>query len=81
MTPDQYDRYTQLVGFFRRTLAEKVYMSGAFSNADSDQRIDMLSKAYSMGARMGKHTFMQELKAKGESLKPLAPRRGFQPTE
>lgn len=81
MTPDQYDRYTQLVGFFRRTLAEKVYMSGAFSNADSDQRIDMLSQAYSKGARMGKHTFMQELKAKGESLKPLAPRRGFQPTE
>lgn len=81
MTPDQYDRYTQLVGFFRRTLAEKVYMSGAFSNADSDQRIDMLSTAYSKGARMGKHTFMQELKAKGESLKPLAPRRGFQPTE
>lgn len=81
MTPDQYDRYTQLVGFFRRTLAEKVYMSGAFSNADSDQRIDMLSTAYSKGARMGKHTFMQELKAKGESLKPLAPRRGFQPAE
>ena len=81
MTPDQYDRYTQLVGFFRRTLSEKVYMSGAFSNADSDQRIDMLSTAYSKGARMGKHTFMQELKAKGESLKPLAPRRGFQPTE
>lgn len=81
MTPQQYDRFAQLVGFFRRTHAEKLYMSGGFAKADSDRKIDLLNDAYSYGLQQGKHTFMQELKAKGDSLKPLAPRRGFQPTE
>jgi hypothetical protein len=81
MTPEQYDRYAQLVGFYRRTLAEKVYMSGAFAKGGDETKIDLLGRAYSEGQKMGKYKFLQELKANGQSLKPLTQRRGFVETE
>ena len=77
LTPQQYDRFAQLVGFFRRTYAEKVYMSGAFSKASDEDKISMLNQAYGYGLREGKEYFFDELKQKGEELKPLAKKRGF----
>ena len=81
MTPEQYDRYAQLVGFYRRTLAEKVYMSGAFAKGGDETKLDLLGRAYSEGQKMGKYKFLQELKANGQSLTPLTQRRGFVETE
>lgn len=81
MTPEQYDRYAQLVGFYRRTLAEKVYMSGAFAKGGDETKLDLLGRAYSEGQKMGKYKFLQELKANGQSLTPLTERRGFVETE
>jgi hypothetical protein len=81
MTPEQYDRYAQLVGFYRRTLSEKIYMSGAFAQGDDKARLKLLGEAYSRGQRMGKYKFLQELKANGQSLTPLTQRRGFVETE
>jgi len=77
MTPEQYDRFSELVGKNRRTLAERVYMSGAYQQGGDDRKIDMLDKAYEGGLRIGKMQFMRELRASGQSLTPLGKRRGL----
>lgn len=81
MSPEQYDRYAQLVGFFRRTVAEKVYMSGAFAHGDEKVKLKLLNEAYRRGQTMGKYVFLKELKSSGQSLTPLTERRGFVETE
>lgn len=77
MTPEQYDRFSELVGKNRRTLAERVYMSGAYQQGGDDRKIDMLDRAYEGGLRIGKMQFMRELRASGQSLTPLGKRRGL----
>lgn len=77
MTPDQYDRYTQLVGFYRRTLAERAYLSGQFQQRGDEVRINMLKRAYDKGLEIGKYRFLKELRESGQSLTPQAGRRGF----
>ena len=77
MTPEQYDRFSELVGKNRRTLAERVYMSGAYQRGGDDRKIDMLDRAYEGGLRIGKMQFMRELRASGQSLTPLGKRRGL----
>lgn len=77
MTPEQYDRFAELVGKNRRTLAERVYMSGAYQQGGDDRKIDMLDRAYEGGLRIGKMQFMRELRASGQSLTPLGKRRGL----
>jgi hypothetical protein len=81
MTPKQYDRYTQLIGFFRRQNAERLYFSSAFANASDKDRITILSSAFEDGLRRGKYEFLKELEQKGQSLTPVAPKRGFKPTQ
>lgn len=78
LTPEQYDRYTQLVGFWRRSLAERAYLSGAYQQNGDDARIKLLNHAYDKGAEIGKYRFIQELQKSGQTLTPLAARRGFQ---
>lgn len=78
MTPDQYDRYTQLVGFYRRKLAERAYLSGQFQQRGDDVRINLMKRAYDKGLEIGKYRFLKELRESGQSLTPQAGRRGFQ---
>ncbi len=78
LTPEQYDRYTQLVGFWRRSLAERAYLSGAYQQNGDDARIKLLNQAYDKGAEIGKYRFLKELRESGQTLTPLAARRGFQ---
>jgi hypothetical protein len=78
LTPEQYDRYTQLVGFWRRSLAERAYLSGAYQQNGDDARIKLLNQAYDKGAEIGKYRFLKELRESGQNLTPIAARRGFQ---
>ena len=77
MTPDQYDRYTQLVGFYRRKLAERAYLSGQFQQRGDEVRINLMKRAYDKGLEIGKYRFLKELRESGQSLTPQAGRRGF----
>ena len=78
LTPEQYDRYAQLVGFWRRSLAERAYLSGGYQQNGDDARIKLLNQAYDKGGEIGKYRFIQELQKSGETLTPIAARRGFQ---
>lgn len=78
MTPDQYDRYTQLVGYYRRMFAERAFMSGAYQQRGDEARIKLLSEAYDRGLQIGKLRFLQEIAKSGQTLTPVAPRRGFE---
>jgi len=78
MTPDQYDRYTQLVGFYRRKFSERAFMSGAYQQRGDEARIKLLSEAYDNGLKLGKLRFLKELRESGQTLTPVAPRRGFE---
>jgi hypothetical protein len=78
MTPDQYDRYAQLVGFYRRKFSERAFMSGAYQQRGDEARIKLLSEAYDNGLKLGKLRFLQELRKSGQTLTPVAPRRGFE---
>lgn len=78
MTPDQYDRYAQLVGFYRRKFSERAFMSGAYQQRGDESRIKLLSEAYDNGLKLGKLRFLNELRESGQTLTPVAPRRGFE---
>jgi len=78
MTPEQYDRYAQLVGFYRRKFSERAFMSGAYQQRGDEARIKMLSEAYDNGLQLGKLRFLKELRESGQTLTPVAPRRGFE---
>lgn len=77
MTPEQYDRFSELVGKNRRILSEKIFMSPAFQNGNDERKITMLDAGYERGLKIGKYLFMRELQKKGQSLTPLTERRGF----
>ena len=78
MNPDQYDRYSQLVGFYRRGLAERVFTSGQYQQGTDEIKLKLLRSAYDKGGEIGKYRFIQELQKSGETLTPIAARRGFQ---
>jgi hypothetical protein len=78
LMPDQFDRYAQLVGFYRRKSAEQVYMTRDYQEAPDDVRIAMLNRAYDRGINIGKYRFLQEIAKSGQTLTPVAPRRGFE---
>jgi len=78
MTPEQYDRYAQLVGFYRRKFSERAFMSGAYQQRGDEARIKLLSEAYDNGLKLGKLRFLKELRESGQTLTPVAPRRGFE---
>jgi hypothetical protein len=78
LNPEQFDRYAQLVGFYRRKLAEEVYMTKDYREGSDDARIAMLNRAYDRGINIGKYRFLQEIAKSGQTLTPVAPRRGFE---
>jgi hypothetical protein len=78
MNPDQYDRYSQLVGFYRRGLAERVFTSGQYQQGTDEIKLKLLRSAYDKGGEIGKHLFLKELRESGQTLTPVAARRGFQ---
>lgn len=78
MTPEQFDRYAQLVGFYRRKFSERAFMSGAYQQRGDEARIKLLSEAYDNGLKLGKLRFLKELRESGQTLTPVAPRRGFE---
>ena len=78
MNPEQFDRYSQLVGFYRRGLAERVFTSGQYQQSGDEVKLRLLNAAYDRGLAVGKYVFLKELAESGQSLIPQAPRRGFQ---
>ena len=78
LKPDQFDRYAQLVGFYRRKLAEEVYMTKDYREGSDDTRVALLNRAYDRGINIGKYRFLQEIAKSGQTLTPVAPRRGFE---
>jgi hypothetical protein len=78
MNPEQYDRYSQLVGFYRRGLSERVFTSGQYQQGTDEIRLKLLRSAYDKGGEIGKYLFLKELRESGQTLTPVAARRGFQ---
>ena len=78
MNPEQYDRYSQLVGFYRRGLSERVFTSGQYQQGTDEIKLKLLRSAYEKGGEIGKYRFLKELRESGQALTPVAARRGFQ---
>jgi len=78
MNPEQYDRYSQLVGFYRRGLSERVFTSGQYQQGTDEIKLKLLRSAYDKGGEIGKYRFLKELRESGQTLTPVAARRGFQ---
>jgi hypothetical protein len=78
MNSEQFDRYSQLVGFYRRGLAERVFTSGQYQQSEDEVKLRLLNAAYDRGLAAGKYVFLQELQKSGQTLTPIAARRGFQ---
>jgi hypothetical protein len=78
MNPEQYDRYSQLVGFYRRGLSERVFTSGQYQQGTDEIKLKLLRSAYEKGGEIGKYRFLRELRESGQTLTPVAARRGFQ---
>jgi len=78
LSPEQFDRYAQLVGYYRRMYSERAFMSGAYQQRGDEARIKILSDAYQRGLDHGKRRFLTELRQSGQQLTPIARRRGFE---
>ena len=78
LSPEQFDRYAQLVGYYRRMYSERAFMSGAYQQRGDEARIRILSDAYQRGLDHGKRRFLMELRQSGQQLTPVARRRGFE---
>jgi len=78
LSPEQFDRYAQLVGYYRRMYSERAFMSGAYQQRGDEARIRILSDAYQRGLDHGKRRFLMELRQSGQQLTPIARRRGFE---
>lgn len=78
MTPEQYDRYSQLIGFYRRQASEYAFTHGAYHQGSDEVKLKILKDAYDRGFKIGKYRFIEELRKSGQTLTPIAARRGFQ---
>jgi hypothetical protein len=78
MSPEQYDRYTELVGNYRRLRAEQEFMKARFQQGGDERKLKLLQRAYDDGLLIAKKQFVRELIQSGQTLTPLAARRGFQ---
>jgi hypothetical protein len=78
MSPEQYDRYTELVGNYRRLRAEQEFMKPRFQQGGDERKLKLLQRAYDDGLLIAKKQFVRELIQSGQTLTPLAARRGFQ---
>ena len=78
MSPEQFDRYTQLVGFWRRQASEYAFTHGAYQQGSDEVKLNILKDAYDRGFKTGKYRFLKELRDSGQTLTPISARRGFQ---
>ena len=78
MSPEQYDRYSQLIGFYRRQASEYAFTHGAYHQGSDEVKLKILKDAYDRGFKIGKYRFIEELRKSGQTLTPIAARRGFQ---
>lgn len=78
MEPDQYDRYSELVGKYRRLFAEQEFMRPRFQQGGDERKLKLLQRAYDDGLLVAKKQFVRELTQSGQTLTPIAARRGFQ---
>lgn len=78
MSPEQYDRYTELVGNYRRLRAEQEFMRPRFQQGGDERKLKLLQRAYDDGLLIAKKQFVRELVQSGQTLTPIAARRGFQ---
>jgi hypothetical protein len=78
MSPEQYDRYTELVGNYRRLRAEQEFMRPRFQQGGDERKLKLLQRAYDDGLLIAKKQFVRELIQSGQTLTPIAARRGFQ---
>ena len=78
MSPEQYDRYTELVGNYRRLRAEQEFMRPRFQQGGDERKLKLLQRAYDDGLLVAKKQFVRELTQSGQTLTPIAARRGFQ---
>jgi len=82
MAPEQFDRYSELVGQYRRLRAEQEFMRPRFQQGGDERKLKLLQRAYDDGLLIAKKQFVRELIQSGQTLTPVAARRGFQqPTE
>ena len=78
MEPEQYDRYSELVGKYRRLFAEQEFMRPRFQQGGDERKLKLLQRAYDDGLLVAKKQFVRELSQSGQTLTPIAARRGFQ---
>jgi hypothetical protein len=78
MSPDQYDRYSELVGQYRRLRAEQEFMRPRFQQSGDERKLKLLQRAYDDGLLIAKKQFVRELIQSGQTITPVAARRGFQ---
>jgi hypothetical protein len=55
-----------------------VFTHGAYQQGSDEVKLEILKDAYNRGFKIGKYRFIQELRESGETLTPVAARRGFQ---
>lgn len=78
MAPEQFDRYSELVGQYRRLRAEQEFMRPRFQQGGDERKLKLLQRAYDDGLLIAKKQFVRELVQSGQTLTPVAARRGFQ---
>jgi hypothetical protein len=78
MEPEQFDRYSELVGKYRRLFAEQEFMRPRFQQGGDERKLKLLQRAYDDGLLVAKKQFVRELTQSGQTLTPIAARRGFQ---
>jgi hypothetical protein len=78
MAPEQFDRYSELVGQYRRLRAEQEFMRPRFQQGGDERKLKLLQRAYDDGLLIAKKQFVRELIQSGQTLTPVAARRGFQ---
>lgn len=74
LNPEQYSRFSELVGTRRREIVDSVVVNDEFYKLSDEEKIALLKRAYDKGMQAGKAEFMSELTA---PLTPKPKRSGF----
>lgn len=78
LKPEQYARYAELVGKYRRQIAEMLVTNPNWQNVDSENKIKLLDSVYDKGADIGKALLLKE--SLGD-MKPKPKKAGFTPVK
>ena len=64
LTPEQYDRFSQLVGQERHRLAEQLVLSPTYAAAPDVYKQEVLERLFTLGLRRGKQIYLMEQRRK-----------------